>query len=86
MINVKTNKKEGPIDKDHEHETKDEKIEGEDGVNKQNKFKKVEMPIFNMENTDSWPFRADRYFQIHKLTDVEKVLVATISFEGPTLN
>ena len=29
---------------------------------------------------------AERYFQIHKLTDFEKMTVATISFEGPVLN
>ena len=44
------------------------------------------MPVFNGEDPDSWLFRADRYFQIHKLTDAEKVLVASISFEGLTLN
>ena len=29
---------------------------------------------------------AERYFQIHKLTDFEKMTVATINFEGPVLN
>ena len=42
--------------------------------------------MFNGEDPDSWLFRANRYFQIHKLTDAEKLLVATISFEGPALN
>lgn len=49
-VSTITNKKEGSIEKDHEHETKDGKIEGEDGANEHNKFKKVEMPVFNTEN------------------------------------
>ncbi|KAA0039182.1 transposon Tf2-1 polyprotein isoform X1 [Cucumis melo var. makuwa] len=54
--------------------------------NDRSKFKKVEMPVFNGEDPDAWLFRADRYFQIHRLTDSEKMTVATISSEGPALN
>ena len=42
--------------------------------------------MFNGEDSDTWLFRVDRYFNIHKLTDSKKMTVATISFEGPTLN
>ena len=61
-------------------------MEGEDETNEWNKFKKVEMLVFNGDDPNYWLFRADRYFQIHKLTDAEKVLVVTISFEGLMLN
>lgn len=44
------------------------------------------MLIFNEEDPDSWLFDADRYFQIHKLNDSEKMIVVMISFEGSTLN
>ena len=44
------------------------------------------MPIFNGDDPDSRLFRAERYFQIHKLTESEKMIVSTISFEGPALN
>ncbi|TYK28503.1 Ty3/gypsy retrotransposon protein [Cucumis melo var. makuwa] len=44
------------------------------------------MPVFTGEDPDSWLFRAERYFQIHKLTDSEKMLVSTVSFDGPALN
>ena len=64
----------------------EEKKMNEDANCDRNKFKKVEMPIFNGDDPDSWLFRAERYFQIHKLTDFEKMTVATISFEGPVLN
>ncbi|KAA0055926.1 transposon Tf2-1 polyprotein isoform X1 [Cucumis melo var. makuwa] len=50
------------------------------------KFKKVEMPIFNGTDPDSWLFRADRYFKIHNLSDSEKLTVAVISFDGPALD
>ena len=44
------------------------------------------MPVFTGNDPDSWLFRADRYFQIHKLTDAEKMTVSVISFDGPTLD
>ncbi|KAA0042929.1 transposon Tf2-1 polyprotein isoform X1 [Cucumis melo var. makuwa] len=60
--------------------------DGEEKNSDQSKFKKIEMPVFNGEDPDVWLFRVDRYFQIHRLTDCEKMIVATISFEGPALN
>ncbi|KAA0059568.1 transposon Tf2-1 polyprotein isoform X1 [Cucumis melo var. makuwa] len=50
------------------------------------KFKKVEMPVFDGTDPDSWLFRADRYFKIHNLSDSEKLTVAVISFNGPALD
>ena len=64
----------------------EKKGDGDGDNNDRNKFKKVEMSLFNGDDPDSWLFSADRYFQIHKLTDSEKLTVATISFEGPALN
>ena len=67
-----------------ENETrKDEKKIDDESNSDRNKFKKVEMPIFNGDDPDSWLFRAERYFHIHKLTEFEKMIVSTISFEGP---
>ncbi|KAA0057273.1 hypothetical protein IC582_010045 [Cucumis melo] len=62
------------------------KIENNDAAADQSKFKKVKMPVFSGEDPDSWLFRAEKYFQIHKLTESEKILVFTISFDGPALN
>ncbi|KAA0062881.1 transposon Tf2-1 polyprotein isoform X1 [Cucumis melo var. makuwa] len=62
------------------------KTEIEEAAADRNKFKKVEMPVFAGEDPDSWLFRAERYFQIHKHSDSEKMLVSTISFDGPALN
>ena len=42
--------------------------------------------MFNKIDPDSWLFRADRYFQIHKLTESEKMIVSVISFDGPALD
>lgn len=44
------------------------KIENTDSSQDQNKFKKVDMPMFNGSDLDAWLFHADRYFNIHKLT------------------
>ncbi|KAA0059479.1 hypothetical protein IC582_002784 [Cucumis melo] len=60
--------------------------DGDDDFHDRNKFKKIEMPVFTGEDPDSWLFRAERYFQIHKLTESGKMLVSTVSFDGPTLN
>ncbi|KAL4033230.1 hypothetical protein IC575_006316 [Cucumis melo] len=70
-----------PINEGNENEKN-----GEEKNNDRSKFKKVEMLVFNGEDPDAWLFRADRYFQIHMLTDSKKMTVATISFEGPALN
>ena len=67
-------------------EPKSNEREDDEKNHDQNKFKKVEMPVFNNEDLDLWLFRADRYFQIHKLTNSDKLIVATISFEGSALN
>ncbi|XP_022137369.1 uncharacterized protein LOC111008840 [Momordica charantia] len=53
--------------------------------NDRNRFKKVEMPIFGGEELEAWIFRAERYFEIQKLTDEEKMIVAIISFDGIAL-
>ncbi|KAL4035837.1 hypothetical protein IC575_004544 [Cucumis melo] len=62
------------------------KTENDDTTTDRSKFKKVEMPVFSGEDPDSWLFQAERYFQIHKLIESEKMLVSTISFDGPALN
>ncbi|TYK16425.1 histone-lysine N-methyltransferase ASHR1 isoform X3 [Cucumis melo var. makuwa] len=41
-------------------EKADKKFDTEDNNGDQNKFKKVEMPVFNGEDPDSWLFRAER--------------------------
>ncbi|KAL0533794.1 hypothetical protein IC582_028065 [Cucumis melo] len=64
----------------------DRRIDSDDNFHDQNKFKKIEMPVFTGEDPDSWLFRAERYFQIHKLTESKKMLVSTVSFDGPALN
>lgn len=47
-----------------------------------NKFKKVKMSIFNGNDPDSLLFGAKRYFQVHKLNETEKMIVAMISGVG----
>ncbi|KAL0537842.1 hypothetical protein IC582_026831 [Cucumis melo] len=64
----------------------EKKTDPDENTNDRSKFKKVEMPVFTGEDPESWLFRAERYFQIHKLTESEKMLVSTICFDGPALN
>ena len=68
-------------------EEKHTKLEGEDSAGDRSKFKKIEMPVFVGNDPDSWLlFRAERYFQIHKLSESEKMTVSIISFDGAALN
>ena len=76
---------EGSSKRETETKKVEKKTDDESG-SERNKLKKVEMPIFNGDDPDNWLFRAERYFQIHKLTEFEKLTVSTISFEGPALN
>lgn len=48
------------------------KVDNDDVATDRSKFKKVEMSVFTGEDPDSWLVRAERYFQIHKLTESEK--------------
>lgn len=50
------------------------------GFTIRHKFKKVNVPTFNGEQPDDWVFRAERYFNIHHLTEKEKIVVSSISF------
>lgn len=70
----------------HFGEAKADMKEEDDKAADRNKFKTVEMRVFGGNDPNSWLFRADRYFQIHKLTDSEKMTIFVISFDGSTLN
>ncbi|KAL4037971.1 hypothetical protein IC575_001574 [Cucumis melo] len=49
-------------------------------------YKKLEMPVFNGENPESWIYRAEHYFDINELADEEKVKVAVVSFGPDAVN
>ncbi|KAA0031986.1 Transposon Ty3-I Gag-Pol polyprotein [Cucumis melo var. makuwa] len=61
------------------------RMEGDDSAGDRSKFKKIEMPVFVGNDPESWLFRAERYFQIHKLTESEKMTVS-INFDGAALD
>ena len=46
----------------------------------------VEMPVFTGENPDGWIFRANRYFATYRLTEEEKLVVATMNLDGDALS
>ena len=47
--------------------------------------RRLEMPIFTGENPDGWLFQAERYFNMNRLSENEKMAVAGVSFEGDAL-
>ena len=44
------------------------------------------MPLIDGRDPDGWIFRAERYFSMNGLTDVEKVDIAAVCLEGPALS
>ncbi|TYK16772.1 Transposon Ty3-G Gag-Pol polyprotein [Cucumis melo var. makuwa] len=83
-----TKSKDGKVSSSHDigETSAERKADSDENTSDRSKFKKVEMPVFTGEDPESWLFRAERYFQIHKLTESEKMLVSTICFDGPALN
>ena len=73
---------------ENEGKTEDKimKLEGDESASDRSKFKKVEIPVFIGTDLDSWLFWAELYFQIHKLIELEKMIVAVISFDGAALD
>ncbi|KAJ9555024.1 hypothetical protein OSB04_009638 [Centaurea solstitialis] len=49
------------------------------------KGRKLEMPTFDGTDPDGWILRAERYFNLNRLSQTEKIEVAFISFEGTAL-
>lgn len=45
------------------------------------KLKRLEMPLFDGENPNSWVYQAEIYYEMHHLSEREKVKVAVVSFE-----
>lgn len=50
------------------------------------KYKRLEMSIFKGDHPDSWVYRAEHYFEIHELTNEEKIKVAIISFDHDSVD
>lgn len=46
----------------------------------------MEVPYFTGEDPYGWIYRAERYFEINHIPEEEKVLAASICFEGKALN
>ena len=48
----------------------------------------VEMPAFDghSRNLNHWIIKAERYFEFGDFTEKEKILVSSLSFDGPALN
>ncbi|KAA0056408.1 putative polyketide hydroxylase [Cucumis melo var. makuwa] len=72
--------------KEVKNEGQTNKADGDEPLSDSDKFKNVDMPVFCGLDLDSWLFRADRYFQIHKISDLEKLTVTVIGFDGAALD
>ena len=47
--------------------------------------RRLEMPVFNGGSPKGWIFRAELYFEINQLTELEKLMAARMSFEDEAL-
>jgi len=48
--------------------------------------RRLEMPLFDGCDPDGWIFRAERYFLVNGLMEMEKVDTAIVYLEGPALS
>ncbi|KAA0054184.1 retrotransposon protein [Cucumis melo var. makuwa] len=56
------------------------------GSSDRSKYKKLEIPVFNGENPETWIYRAEHYFDINELADEDKVKVAVVGFGSDEVN
>ena len=47
--------------------------------------RRVEMSVSEGGNPEGWVFRAEKFFSFHRLTEMEKLDVAILSFDGEAL-
>ena len=45
----------------------------------------LEMPIFSGENLEGWIFRAELFFEMNHLTEMEKMMAAEVTVEVEAL-
>lgn len=51
------------------------------------KFKKLEMPVIDSEDQESWFYREKHFFfQLHLLNEQEKLAITIVSMEGKGLS
>lgn len=50
------------------------------------KFKRIEMPVFCGEKSNAWVYKAVTYFDVHRLTELEKVEISICSFDPNTVD
>lgn len=48
-------------------------------------FRRLELPTFNGFDPDGWVYRAERYFQINRMSEEEKMEAIALSMEGKAL-
>lgn len=50
------------------------------------RMRRLEVPYFLVEDPYGWIYRAECYFAINQIPEVEKVLAASICLDGKALN
>lgn len=63
-----------------------EGVDGVEGVGRSDyKGRRLEMPIFEGKDLDGWIFRAERYFIVNQLSELEKLESVALYFDGLAL-
>ena len=47
--------------------------------------RRLEMPVFDGKNPDGWVLRAERFFNMNRLNEAEKMDAAMINLDGDAL-
>ncbi|CAH1442077.1 unnamed protein product [Lactuca virosa] len=74
------------LEKIKDKEEEEEGNKGKSGSNfKQADFRKIEMPIFNEEDSHGWIYRVEPYYEIQGIEGMEQLKITTLCMKGVTL-
>ena len=49
------------------------------------KYQKLKIPIFSGENPDGWLLSAERFFDLHKYSEANRLETVVVTFKGDAL-
>ncbi|KAF7802354.1 Retrotransposable element Tf2 [Senna tora] len=78
----------GDGEKEKDSDEVNDKAKEKEGVNDDdsNKYRKLELPLFDGDDAVGWLFRVERYFSINRMKDEDKLEAMAVCLEGRALN
>ncbi|KAF7812804.1 Retrotransposable element Tf2 [Senna tora] len=78
----------GDGEKEKDSDEVNDKAKEKESVNDDdsNKYRKLELPLFDGDDAVGWLFRVERYFSINRMKDEDKLEAVAVCLEGRALN